>query len=82
MKVFLHVAGTTCGGHEVILKKLRPFFWKMEYTDDWRESDVFLVFCPVKSRPGADVDAAMSNLPGEILLQADLLAACISRVIW
>lgn len=61
------------------MKKLQPSFWKIELTKDWRESDVFLVFCPVKTRPGADVDAAMRNLPGEIFLQADLPATCISK---
>lgn len=81
VKVFLHVTGTTCGAHEVIMEKLHPLFWKIERTKDWQESDVFLVFCPVKTRPGADVDAAMRNLPGEIFLQADLRATSISRVI-
>lgn len=76
VKVFLHVSGTTCDAHQVILDKLEKLqsrSWRLEVTGDWRESDLFLVFCPAMTRPGADVEAAMRKLPGENFLQADLL---------
>lgn len=76
MKVFLQVTGPTCGAHQAILDKLEKLqsqSLKLEFTDDWRESDIFLVFCPAVTRPGADVDAAMRELEGENFLEAELL---------
>lgn len=68
VKVFLQITGGTCGAHDVILKKVQSRSWKLELTEDWRESDLFLVFCPVRTRPGADVEAAMRTLQGENFL--------------
>lgn len=74
VKVFVQVTGPTCGADQAILKKLQPRSWTLKITDNWAESDLFLVFCPVTTRPGADVEAAMRKLQGENFPPADLLA--------
>lgn len=65
VKVYPHVTGQTCGAHDVILDKLHskrsP---QVEVTTGWQESDIIIIFCPVTSRVGADVQAAMRKVTG------------------
>lgn len=76
MKVFPHVTGPTCGAHDAILGKLSTSSFKVIVTKDSSTSDVILVFCPIMTRPGADVEATMRKVQGknlQVLVEADLV---------
>lgn len=66
MKIFSHVTGQTYGAHDAILDKLHSRWSRtqVETTTDRQESDIIIIFCPVTSRVGADVEAAMRKLTG------------------
>lgn len=66
VKIFSHVTGLTYGAHNAILEKLHStwFTLQVEITAHRRESDIIIIFCPVTSRVGADVEAAMRKVTG------------------
>lgn len=65
VKVYPLVTGQTCGAHDVILDRVRSkWFTLVEVTTGWQESDIIMIFCPVTSRVGADVEAAMRKVTG------------------
>ncbi|XP_039674337.1 uncharacterized protein LOC120570159 isoform X2 [Perca fluviatilis] len=63
VKVFLVVTGQTFGADQVILEQVKNLgwssTWKVEITNNRQECDVIIVFCPITSRVGSDVEAAM-----------------------
>ncbi|XP_035854770.1 uncharacterized protein LOC116057953 [Sander lucioperca] len=62
VKVFLVVTGQTFGADQVILEQVENTgwsTWKVEITRNLQECDVIIVFCPIVSRVGSDVEAAM-----------------------
>ncbi|KAJ7988834.1 hypothetical protein DPEC_G00313300 [Dallia pectoralis] len=56
------VAGKTLGSHEAFLNKLtmNQDFTKVESLED---SDVVITFCPIASRAGTDIEAALQQTP-------------------
>lgn len=62
MKIVL--AGNTLGSHTTFLDLLarRLNFQKVESIE---ECDVTLIFCPIVSRVGTDIEAANRQIPGE-----------------
>ncbi|KAG7233441.1 hypothetical protein INR49_006737 [Caranx melampygus] len=60
VKVYVQVTGQTSGAHETILDQLMTH---MEITNNMENSYIVIVFCPIGSRAGSDVAAAMGNLP-------------------
>ena len=68
MKVFLVVTGQTFGADQVILEQVKNLgwssTWKVEITRNLQECDFIIVFCPIMSRVGSDVEAAMREDSG------------------
>ncbi|XP_044221335.1 uncharacterized protein LOC122991921 [Thunnus albacares] len=60
VKVYSVVSGKTFGAHQVLLDKVK----NVETTRDLQESHVVIVFCPITSRVGSDVEAAMTDIKG------------------
>lgn len=60
VKVYWEVTGQTFGAHQVLLDKVK----NVETTRDLQESHVVIVFCPITSRVGSDVEAAMTDIKG------------------
>ncbi|XP_039649825.1 uncharacterized protein LOC120555207 isoform X2 [Perca fluviatilis] len=63
VKVFLVITGQTFRADQVLLEQVknmgRSSTWKVETTKNLQECDVIIVFCPILSRVGSDVEAAM-----------------------
>ncbi|XP_067458865.1 stonustoxin subunit alpha-like isoform X2 [Thunnus thynnus] len=67
VKVYWKVTDQTFGAHQVLLDKVKNMKWTtvtVETTRDLQESHVVIVFCPIMSRVGSDVDAAMTDITG------------------
>lgn len=64
VKVHSVTAGRTCGADDEILEKVKNMRWptKVKITD-YQECDIIIVFCPIKTREGSDVEAAMRKIP-------------------
>ncbi|KAL0969521.1 hypothetical protein UPYG_G00228340 [Umbra pygmaea] len=62
-KCFTVLSGKTLGCHEDFLKQLtdQRYFNKVESLED---SDVIIAFCPIVSRAGTDIEAALQQIPG------------------
>ncbi|XP_067458837.1 uncharacterized protein [Thunnus thynnus] len=60
VKVYWEVTGQTFGAHQVLLDKVK----NVETTRDLQESYIVIVFCPITSRVGSDVEAAMTDITG------------------
>ncbi|KAM9347103.1 uncharacterized protein ABDE67_011411 isoform 2-T2 [Symphorus nematophorus] len=60
VKVFSEVCDQTCGAHHVILAKVNKSI-KMELVTHRQDCDIIVVFCPIISRVGSDVGAAMAT---------------------
>ncbi|KAK2812313.1 hypothetical protein Q5P01_000030 [Channa striata] len=60
------VTGQTFGAEHTILKQVSNvrLSGKVEMTRDLQECDIIIIFCPIISRVGSDVDAAMGNMAG------------------
>ncbi|CAJ1078518.1 uncharacterized protein LOC109989371 [Xyrichtys novacula] len=67
VKVFSKAAGRTCGADGVILEQVNGWaqFFKVEIVADFHDCDIIILFCPIVSRVGTDVDAAMRTIPGD-----------------
>uniref|UniRef100_A0A673VWN7 Uncharacterized LOC115192448 n=1 Tax=Salmo trutta TaxID=8032 RepID=A0A673VWN7_SALTR len=61
-KFFTVVSGNTLGSHEELIHRLAAKRHLTEVTS-LEESDVILAFCPIVSRAGTDVEAAMQQIP-------------------
>ncbi|XP_035860353.1 uncharacterized protein LOC118495625 [Sander lucioperca] len=62
VKVFPVVTGQTFGADQVILEQVENTgwsTWKVEITRNLQECDIIIIFCPIRSRVGSDVEAAM-----------------------
>ncbi|XP_035860333.1 uncharacterized protein LOC118495617 [Sander lucioperca] len=62
VKVFPVVTGQTFGADQVILEQVENTgwsTWKVEITRNLQECDIIIIFCPITSRVGSDVEAAM-----------------------
>lgn len=62
-KFFSVLTGNTLGSHEELIHRLAAKRHLTEVTS-LEESDVTLAFCPIVSRAGTDVEAAMQQIPG------------------
>ncbi|XP_018518555.2 uncharacterized protein LOC108874534 isoform X1 [Lates calcarifer] len=65
VRVFSDVTGQTFGAHITILEKVvncREI--TVKEANHWAECDVIIVFCPIITRPGSDVQEAMSRIQG------------------
>ncbi|CAB1342912.1 unnamed protein product [Coregonus sp. 'balchen'] len=60
--ILVTVAGNTLGSHEGITQQLTATTTGTEVTSQ-EESDVILVFCPIVSRAGTDIEAALQQIP-------------------
>ncbi|TDG95868.1 hypothetical protein EPR50_G00244430 [Perca flavescens] len=58
MKVFPVITGQTFGADQVLLEQVK-ISTAVETTRNLQECDVIIVFCPITSRVGSDVEAAM-----------------------
>ncbi|KAI5629312.1 hypothetical protein C0J50_10516, partial [Silurus asotus] len=61
-KLFIHVTGRTFNSHKDFMHQLKnstPCLQEVETVD---ECDFILVFCPVVSRAGTDIEAAEKSL--------------------
>ena len=66
VKVHSVVTGQTFGAHQVLLEKVKNITWTIvEETRDLQESHVVIVFCPITSRVGSDLAAAMTGRSGK-----------------
>ncbi|TDH06473.1 hypothetical protein EPR50_G00113650 [Perca flavescens] len=63
VKVFLVVTGQTFGADQVLLEQVKRST-AVETTRNLQECDVIIVFCPITSRVGSDVEAAMREDSG------------------
>ena len=66
VKVHSVSTGRTCGADDEILEKVKNMRWpatQVEITG-CQECDIIIVFCPITSRSGSDVEAAMRQIPG------------------
>ncbi|KAG7233676.1 hypothetical protein INR49_006713 [Caranx melampygus] len=64
VKVYVQVTGQTSGAHKTILGQLsKNNSTQVEFTNNVEDSYLIIVFCPIGSRAGSDVAAAMGNLP-------------------
>ncbi|XP_045576793.1 uncharacterized protein isoform X6 [Salmo salar] len=61
-KFFTVVTGNTLGSHEELIHRLAAKRHLTEVTS-LEESDVILAFCPIVSRAGTDVEAALQQIP-------------------
>ncbi|XP_062287346.1 titin-like [Scomber scombrus] len=66
VKVYSKVTGQTFGAHQVLLDKVKSMSRSVtvETTEDLHESHVVIAFCPITSRVGSDVEAAMTDITG------------------
>ena len=65
--MYSKVTGETFGVNEALLEKVKSMSQSVtvETTRDLQESDVVIAFCPITSRVGSDVEAAMTDITGE-----------------
>ncbi|XP_071001709.1 uncharacterized protein [Oncorhynchus clarkii lewisi] len=61
-KFFTVVTGNTLGSHEELINRLAAKRHLTEVTS-LEESDVILAFCPIVSRAGTDIEAALQQIP-------------------
>ncbi|CDQ73853.1 unnamed protein product [Oncorhynchus mykiss] len=61
-KFFSILTGNTLGSHEKLINRLAS---KRHLTEvmSLEESDVILAFCPIVSRAGTDIEAALQQIP-------------------
>lgn len=59
---FVHLAGKTNGAHGDVVNYLKRI-GKVQ-VESYAESDFLMVFCPVVSRVGTDIEAALSDNSG------------------
>ncbi|XP_029566358.1 uncharacterized protein LOC115160140 isoform X1 [Salmo trutta] len=59
---FTVVCGNTLGSHKDFLKQLTM---QRDFTEVWtpEKSDVIITFCPIVSRAGTDIEAALQEIP-------------------
>ncbi|CAK6974027.1 uncharacterized protein LOC121907569 [Scomber scombrus] len=64
VKVYSKVTGKTFGADPVLLDKVKSMSQSvtLETTRDLQESDIVIAFCPITSRVGSDVEAAMTDI--------------------
>ncbi|XP_064196278.1 uncharacterized protein si:ch211-245h14.1 isoform X4 [Anguilla rostrata] len=62
IKIFTTVTGDTSNAHRTFVDNVAA---KVPLTEvqRWEECDVIMKFCPVSSRPGPDIDAALKDIP-------------------
>ena len=68
VKIFSCVTGKTLGSHEDFVRSLCRRRATLQEVPTVEECDVVLVFCPVVSRAGTDIEAALqklSDIPGK-----------------
>ncbi|XP_036964588.1 uncharacterized protein LOC119025285 isoform X2 [Acanthopagrus latus] len=63
VKVHSVSTGRTCGADDEILEKVKNMRWTQVKITDYQECDIIIVFCPITSRVGSDVSAAMREIP-------------------
>ncbi|XP_058239044.1 uncharacterized protein LOC131348265 isoform X1 [Hemibagrus wyckioides] len=61
-KVFVLVTGNTLKAHEKVIEILQTQKPDLQVVEKVNESDYILVFCPIASRAGTDVEAALKKL--------------------
>ena len=64
VKVHSVSTGRTCGADGEILEKVKNMKWTQVKITGCQECDIIIVFCPITSRVGSDVPAAMRKIPG------------------
>ncbi|GLD72517.1 actin cytoskeleton-regulatory complex protein pan1-like isoform X9 [Lates japonicus] len=67
VKVFCEVTGETFGAHETILEQVKKkglTSTPVKIIRDPKKCDFIIVFCPIVSRAGSDVEAAMRKISG------------------
>ncbi|XP_035280197.1 uncharacterized protein si:ch211-245h14.1 isoform X2 [Anguilla anguilla] len=62
VKIFTTVTGDTSNAHRTFLDNVAAKVSLIE-VQRWEECDVIMKFCPVSSRPGPDIDAALKDNP-------------------
>ncbi|KAM9339393.1 uncharacterized protein ABDE67_017049 [Symphorus nematophorus] len=62
-KFYVIVSGNTSGAHKEIVKNLRGI-GQIEVSSP-EDSDYLVVFCPIASRVGADIDEALNDIEGD-----------------
>ncbi|XP_060910088.1 uncharacterized protein LOC132987208 [Labrus mixtus] len=68
VKFFSVVTGRTCGADDVIMEQVKKVGWfstNVEPATDPQDCDIIILFCPITSRVGTDVDAAMKKISGD-----------------
>nr|XP_046154422.1 uncharacterized protein LOC123995117 isoform X2 [Oncorhynchus gorbuscha] len=63
VKVYSQVCGKTLNAHLALMKQVEDLGLKRKETSV-EDCQVIMVFCPVTSRVGTDIEAAMSQVPG------------------
>ncbi|XP_024233833.2 uncharacterized protein LOC112217640 isoform X2 [Oncorhynchus tshawytscha] len=63
VKVYSQVCGKTLNAHLALMKQVEDLGLKRKETSV-EDCQVIMVFCPVVSRVGTDIEAAMSQVPG------------------
>ncbi|XP_051517461.1 uncharacterized protein LOC127419774 isoform X2 [Myxocyprinus asiaticus] len=62
VKVFILLTGHTNNTHENFMANLKKQFKSLREVDTADKSDIVLVFCPIVSRAGTDIEAALKKL--------------------
>ncbi|KAF7650596.1 hypothetical protein LDENG_00123340 [Lucifuga dentata] len=61
---YMVVSGETFGAHNTLLEKVRnKAKFHLNETNNVEDCQVIIVFCPISSRVGSDVEAAMNKVP-------------------
>ena len=64
VKVHSFTTGRTCGADGEIREQMENVKWHTnEEITGCQECDIIIVFCPITSRVGSDVEAAMRKIP-------------------
>lgn len=65
VNVYLLRLGHTANAHTEFLRRLRQRVWINEVSSI-QACDIILAFCPIVSRVGTDIEAALKNIPGKV----------------
>jgi hypothetical protein len=75
-KFFTILTGNTLGSHEEINRRLTTK--GLTKVTSSAESDVIIAFCPIVSRAGTDIEAALQQIPGNLGTQNQVYCNSLS----
>ncbi|KAF5887841.1 hypothetical protein DAT39_022130, partial [Clarias magur] len=73
LKYFILLTGQTLNTHDIFMSRLKHEIPQLQQVSTVDECDVILAFCPVVSRPGTDIEAAVKKLNRESAVKPAVL---------